>query len=66
MSPFAVDSQGKWGFQRKINLAQKVAGGLVISAAMMANLNRMIGGEDDDGEAHWDKINPAIRGAISS
>ena len=61
MSPFAVDSQGKWGFQRKINLAQKVAGGLVISAAMMANLNRMIGGEDDDGEAHWDKINPAIR-----
>ena len=65
MSPFAVDSQGKWGFQRKINLAQKVAGGLVISAAMMANLNRMIGGEDDDGEAHWDKINPRSESASS-
>lgn len=61
MSPFQVDSQGKWSRRRKLNVAQKVAGGMVVSAAMLANLNRMIGGEDDDGEAFWDKIPPAIR-----
>ena len=61
MSPFQVDSKGAWKLQRKVNTAQKVAGGIVVSAAMLANLNRLVGGEDDDGEAYWDKISPAIR-----
>ena len=61
MSPFQVDSKGDWKLQRKVNTAQKVAGGIVVSAAMLANVNRLIGGEDDDGEAYWDKVSPAIR-----
>ena len=27
----------------------------------MAYFNRVVGGEDDDGEAFWDKIPPAVR-----
>lgn len=61
MSPFQVDSKGDWKLQRKVNTAQKVAGGIVVSAAMLANVNRLVGGEDDDGEAYWDKVSPAIR-----
>tara|TARA_R110001606_G_scaffold111962_2_gene238649 strand:- start:607 stop:2436 length:1830 start_codon:yes stop_codon:yes gene_type:complete len=61
MSPFQLDSKGDWKLQRKVNTAQKVAGGIIVSAAMLANLNRLVGGEDDDGEAYWDKVSPAIR-----
>ena len=61
MSPFQVDSKGDWKLQRRVNTAQKVAGGIIVSAAMLANLNRLVGGEDDDGEAYWDKVSPAIR-----
>ena len=47
--------------QRRLNRAQKIAGGLVGIAYAAAVFNREIGGEDDDGESFYDKINPAIR-----
>ena len=62
LSPFEINSEGKFKLQKgKATRAQKVAGGMVLSGAVIANLNRVIGGEDDDGEAYWDKISEAVR-----
>jgi len=61
LSPITLDYEGNVQVQRKLNRAQKIAGGLVGVAYAAAVFNREIGGEDDDGEAFYDKINPAIR-----
>ena len=61
MSPFAMKPDGTMGLQRKVNLAQKVAAGIIGTGYAAAVIGRLVGGEDEDGEAYWDKINPAIR-----
>lgn len=61
LSPISLDAEGNVQVQRRLNRAQKIAGGLVGIAYAAAVFNREIGGEDDDGEALYDKINPAIR-----
>jgi hypothetical protein len=60
-SPIYLDSNSDPRLRRTLNLAQKAAGGFVGAAYLAALWNREFGGEDDDGEAFWDKINPAIR-----
>jgi hypothetical protein len=61
LSPLQVNSQGNIQVQRNLNLAQKIAGGIVAGGAGFASLMREMGGEDDDGEAYWDKIPAGIR-----
>ena len=62
LSPFELNSEGKFKLQKgKATRAQKIAGGMILSGVAIANLNRLVGGEDDDGEAYWDKISPAVR-----
>jgi hypothetical protein len=61
LSPISLDAEGNVQVQRRLNRAQKIAGGLVGIAYAAAVFNREIGGEDDDGESFYDKINPAIR-----
>jgi len=61
LSPITLDAQGNVQVQRRLNRAQKIAGSLVGIAYAAAVFNREIGGEDDDGESLYDKINPAIR-----
>jgi len=61
LSPLQVNSQGNIQVQRNLNLAQKIAGGIVAGGAGFASLMREVGGEDDDGEAFWDKIPAGIR-----
>ena len=46
---------------RNLNLAQKLMAGTVVGSVAFAALMRGIGGEDDDGEAYWDKIPQGIR-----
>ena len=67
MSPIVINKDGEIRLRRdskgkfKATLTQKIAGGMVASAAGLAYFNRVVGGEDDDGEAFWDKIPPAVR-----
>ena len=61
LSPISLDAEGNVQVQRRLNRAQKIAGGLVGIAYAAAVFNREIGGEDDDGESFYDKINPSIR-----
>ena len=67
MSPIVIDKDGELRLRRdskgkfKATLTQKIAGAMVASAAGLAYFNRVVGGEDDDGEAFWDKIPPAVR-----
>ncbi len=61
LSPISLDAEGNVKVQRNLNRAQKIAGGLVGIAYAAAVFNREVGGEDDDGESLYDKINPSIR-----
>ena len=61
LSPIQVNSQGNLRLQKKMNLAQKIAGGITASTIGYASFMREFGGEDDDGEAYWDKIPSSIR-----
>jgi len=47
--------------KRKLNPAQKLAGGIATSAALFATFSREMGGEDDDGVPYWDKIPKGTR-----
>ena len=68
LSPIAASSSGELRLKRNqkgkvdINLAQKIAGGMIIASYGLAAFNRFIlGGEDDDGIAYYDKIPQSIR-----
>ena len=63
MSPIVINKDGELRLRRdskgvKATLTQKIAGAMVASAAGLAYFNRVVGGDDDDGEAFWDKIPP--------
>lgn len=47
-----IDADGK----RSLNMAQKVALGVMVAAFGLAALNRSAAGEDDDEENWWDKV----------
>ncbi|WP_062269488.1 SAM-dependent methyltransferase [Endozoicomonas arenosclerae] len=55
---FNAGVQGTAQFARvmKSRKAQKIAGGLVASSVAIAEINRILAGEDDDGENWWDKV----------
>ena len=67
LSPIAASSSGELRLKRNqkgkvdINLAQKIAGGMIIASYGLAAINRQIGGDDDDGIAYFDKIPHSIR-----
>ena len=55
---FNASVQGTAQFVRvmKSHKTQKIAAGLVAASVAMAEWNRMVAGEDDDGENWWDKV----------
>jgi hypothetical protein len=57
LTPIKDEQTGK----RKLNRAQKIAGGITMSAVGFALLSREMGGEDEDGEPYWDKIPKGVR-----
>ena len=67
LSPIAASSSGELRLKRNqkgkvdINLAQKIAGGMIIASYGLAAINRSLGGDDDDGIAYFDKIPHSIR-----
>lgn len=61
LSPISINSKGKAELRKGLNLAQKIAGGITIGGIAFAQLMREVGGEDDDGEAYWDKIPLSVR-----
>jgi hypothetical protein len=52
-----IDENGK----RKLNNAQKLAAGILVSSFGLALLNREIAGDDDDGENWWDKVPDPVK-----
>ena len=54
-SPKAPDGSSREWYQR-INTAQKMAAGLTVFSAMLAQVGRALSDEDEDGTLYWDKI----------
>ncbi len=57
MGTLNIDEHGN----RKLNVAQKAAVGIMFASFGLALLNRGIAGEDDDGENWWDKVPDYIK-----
>jgi len=53
--PKAPDGSSREWYQR-INTAQKMAAGLTVFSAMLAQVGRAMSDEDEDGTLYWDKI----------
>ena len=53
--PKAPDGSSREWYQR-INTAQKMAAGLTVFSAMLAQVGRALSDEDEDGTLYWDKI----------
>lgn len=55
--------QGTARLLRALNTkkGKAIASGIVVGSAAMAQLNRYVGGQDDDGEDKYDKISPFVK-----
>ena len=62
MSPFTLNAEGEAVLRRnsdgnpEVNMAQKIALGMLGSSTVFAAAMRELGGADEDGEDYWDKI----------
>ncbi len=55
------DKSESWLSPKRYNLAQKAALGLVGASVLMAQFNREMGGQAEDGEDYWDKLPDHIK-----